>query len=425
MQIDLPTMVLLNIAASATLALSLGWVARRQDKDGLHRWTWALILYTIALVLPALRTTSADFVSILVANVALAGTLALFLAATAQLLERRLAPILLWGPPLLLAGAEGFLMTDPTDPTGRVIVSALIFSAQLLLPMWLLASSGNAVNGRGKHLMLFGFAIMIATHLGRLIGAAPGTGVVTDIMQETPLRSLVVLSTFVTLILVSFGFVLMVKERADERIRRVAMPDRLTGTHDPRRRDEVTDGVGIAACREGATLGSWRNRAGQSLDPAEAAGRNRVATESDAPPAAVADARGCNFVALIWSPAYESGNAQIDDQHRALFEHSNRLLRAILNNFSEQEIAQLISALVEKIQQHFMDEEALLHALGYAQSEPHRQLHQRLLASAEPLVDRFAQGQLGVGELFQYIANDLVARHILIEDRKYFPLLAP
>ena len=236
MFIDIPTMVVINIAASATLALSLGWVVRRPDKDGLQLWTGALTLYTMALILFALRNRIPDFLSILVANAALAGTQSLFLAATAQLLERRIAPVLLWGPPLLLAGAYALLMSNLP---GRVMVSSVIFAAQLIMVMLVVGRGQHPAAGRGKHLMLFGLAIMVATHIARLIGAALGAEDVADVMQETPLRALIFLATFVTLILISIGFILMTKERADERTRLMAMQDPLTGTWNRIRLDEA------------------------------------------------------------------------------------------------------------------------------------------------------------------------------------------
>ena len=36
----------------------------------------------------------------------------------------------------------------------------------------------------------------------------------------------------------------------------------------------------------------------------------------------------------------------------------------------------------------------------------------------------FNQGELGLGELFQFLADDVVARHMLVEDRKYYALIA-
>jgi len=50
--------------------------------------------------------------------------------------------------------------------------------------------------------------------------------------------------------------------------------------------------------------------------------------------------------------------------------------------------------------------------------------HKALLQSAGELVERFRAGSLGVGPLFQFLAHDLVANHMLCEDREFFPYLA-
>lgn len=47
MNAHIPTMFLMIIAASGTLALSVGWVARARDEDGLQLWTAALVLQTL------------------------------------------------------------------------------------------------------------------------------------------------------------------------------------------------------------------------------------------------------------------------------------------------------------------------------------------------------------------------------------------
>ena len=45
------------------------------------------------------------------------------------------------------------------------------------------------------------------------------------------------------------------------------------------------------------------------------------------------------------------------------------------------------------------------------------------LEECRELVALFNQGKLGLGELFQFLADDVVARHMLVEDRKYYALI--
>jgi len=51
----------------------------------------------------------------------------------------------------------------------------------------------------------------------------------------------------------------------------------------------------------------------------------------------------------------------------------------------------------------------------------HAEEHGRLMARALELVAEFEAGRLSVGNLFQFLAYDVVTRHMLGADREYFP----
>ena len=84
MTAHIPTMFLMIIAASGTLALSVGWVTRASDEEGLRLWTAALALQTLVFGLFSLRNQIPDFFSILLANIGLSASYSLFLAAIGQ-----------------------------------------------------------------------------------------------------------------------------------------------------------------------------------------------------------------------------------------------------------------------------------------------------------------------------------------------------
>ena len=113
----------------------------------------------------------------------------------------------------------------------------------------------------------------------------------------------------------------------------------------------------------------------------------------------------------------------IDAQHRALLEHSNILLQSILDNKDKSEISKLVDCLISAIEQHFNDEEAILQKAGYADCEHHIELHAKLIERARRLSKLFFDGQVSDSELLHFIMYEMVTQHILIEDRKYFPML--
>lgn len=226
MPADMPTLLMMLIAASVTLTFSVGWVARRDAKDGLSLWSCGLSLNTLALVLLGLRGIAPDFLSIIVANVAISGAYALFLGALLQLQGRNISSCWLWGPPLSIAGT--FLLFMP-DVYARIIISGAVFCAQHVMILCLMMTPGYVIKGRGKHLLICAFAIMILTIGYRTSAVALGTVIIVDLTQSATVQVLLFVASFVSLVLGSNGFVLMAKEHADERFRMLAKKDTLTG----------------------------------------------------------------------------------------------------------------------------------------------------------------------------------------------------
>ena len=133
--------------------------------------------------------------------------------------------------------------------------------------------------------------------------------------------------------------------------------------------------------------------------------------------------RPMNLVQLNWRSAYKSGNEVIDEQHRCLFDDANRLLTAVLAGQSTTQVAALIDSLIRDVGQHFDAEVKIIMAAGFPGAAAHAQIHAELIARATELMRRFQTGDLGIGELFQYLAHDVVARHMLKEDREFFAYL--
>lgn len=129
------------------------------------------------------------------------------------------------------------------------------------------------------------------------------------------------------------------------------------------------------------------------------------------------------LVNLTWHSSYECGNLLIDEQHRALFCDANKLLDAILCGRSAEEVTALIDALIDAVVQHFHDEEIIFTAAGYPQAPAHKATHRALIDKAANVAKSFHEGNLVLGELFHFLARDLVARHMLGADREFFRYL--
>jgi hemerythrin-like metal-binding protein len=129
------------------------------------------------------------------------------------------------------------------------------------------------------------------------------------------------------------------------------------------------------------------------------------------------------LVQIVWRNAYDSGNVVIDDQHRALFNQVNLLFTAFLGQRPADEVSALLDRLVNDIVEHFRDEELLIAAAGYPDVAGHAAIHAGLIEHTVQLVDRFYAGDVVLGDVFRFLAHDVVVRHMLGEDRAFFPYL--
>ena len=72
--------------------------------------------------------------------------------------------------------------------------------------------------------------------------------------------------------------------------------------------------------------------------------------------------------------------------------------------------------------QHFADEEAILARHHYVDLDEQASAHKVLIEHALQLRD--AAGDITIGELVNFLADEVVAQHMLKIDRKFYPLFS-
>lgn len=185
----------------------------------------------------------------------------------------------------------------------------------------------------------------------------------------------------------------------------------------------ITISIGVAEYQSGESFEHWFERADQAMFRAKADGRNRIVAD---PATTFGGAeRGLAApVQLVWRNSYCSGNAVVDREHRELFEHANRLLQDIVTHAPRTRIIEGAQRLLQDIGAHFASEEALHQEIGYPARDAHAAEHARLLDMAGQLFARTANEAMPAGEVFHFLAYDVIAQHLLGADRHYFPYLA-
>ena len=160
--------------------------------------------------------------------------------------------------------------------------------------------------------------------------------------------------------------------------------------------------------------------ADEALYRAKQNGRNRIEIAEMGPSPS---GNQPEFVRLVWRTSAECGNAVIDQQHKDLIKASNQILSAILEEKSQEQCWLLIEKLVREVGNHFETEEALLIEADFPLVDTHVQLHKELAEKMNRLVEKFGQGESVIGEVFRFLAYEVIACHIFMEDKKYFPYL--
>lgn len=165
---------------------------------------------------------------------------------------------------------------------------------------------------------------------------------------------------------------------------------------------------------------SWFQRLDRGLYAAKRLGRNQVVVDRRGNSDEWAGESPVPALHVEWREAYECGDATIDAQHRELFAHANAVIDATVAG-GPGALASL-DTLLELVGQHFADEEVILARLNYANFDAHKRAHDALRKRASWLRDRAAVGEASLGAVVEFVAQDMIARHLMTADRAFYPL---
>lgn len=167
-------------------------------------------------------------------------------------------------------------------------------------------------------------------------------------------------------------------------------------------------------------------RADAALYRAKSAGRNRVELASAKLRMPDGGASGRFITHLRWREGYACGEPTIDREHETLFRLANDLLTRAMASYDdaslESDLKPAIDTLLTHVTEHFAHEEAILQANGYPAWEAHAQVHRNLLDNARALRSKLdsATEREQLSRAVGFLVVDMVAMHMLKEDRRFF-----
>jgi hemerythrin len=125
-------------------------------------------------------------------------------------------------------------------------------------------------------------------------------------------------------------------------------------------------------------------------------------------------------IKVNWDKSLETGDPEIDSQHRELFRRIDKLLAATQDRRARAEVGRLLTFLGDYVVSHFAAEERLMAESGYPEAAPHRDEHQRFVADYARLFEDYRAD--GPGPVFVIkFGNRVTAwlcEHICRTDRR-------
>lgn len=183
-----------------------------------------------------------------------------------------------------------------------------------------------------------------------------------------------------------------------------------------------TASIGVVLFNHCADLDRILRWADMAMYAAKEGGRNRVVIHHQDSSDAIAVNQDAAILHLNWHESYNCGDSTIDQEHRKLFELANTLIESTFTwNGNSEVFNSALEKLLAHVIQHFADEEAILAQHQYTDLEAHASAHKVLIERALRLRDQ-AAGDVTIGELVNFIVGDVIAKHMLKEDRKFYPL---
>ncbi len=188
--------------------------------DGVGRWTLALFFMSLGDILILGRGTVSDYLSIVLANVLLAVSNSLAYAAVCEFIPRRKNNWIFYGP--ILISALGFVVLLGHPVSTRVLFSGLILGTQNLAVLYLIQRDPNFQEFRIRWLLFIGFLSATLMFSGRALASALSPGFFPTMFASNMFQFYTMSLGFFSIVLISFGFILLSRERTELRDQKTA-----------------------------------------------------------------------------------------------------------------------------------------------------------------------------------------------------------
>lgn len=223
--------MIVMIATSLLLAVSLMVAVGPRFHDGLGKWTAALLIQAAVFGLFSARGEWPDVMTIVVPNALFMLCMALQAAAIFEFHGKTLSRgwyVL----PMLLVGALFALTID--NFSMRVLLAGVTYGSGMLALAILVHRQNRESPGSARWLLLTGYLIGSATMFARAVVGLVEPAAIPGFMISSAFQGITYVFGLATILVTSMGFLLLHKERSEEAAQKLALTDPLTGAFNRR-----------------------------------------------------------------------------------------------------------------------------------------------------------------------------------------------
>lgn len=121
---------------------------------------------------------------------------------------------------------------------------------------------------------------------------------------------------------------------------------------------------------------------------------------------------------IEWSDKLSIGIPEIDIEHKFLVALVNSFHDKVLDNESQEVLAETFSHLIRYTEKHFANEESLMRAIGFPQLNQHEEKHLELADQVTELSEVYMSGSKAIDTDLLEFLKIWIFHHVLIEDSK-------
>ena len=124
---------------------------------------------------------------------------------------------------------------------------------------------------------------------------------------------------------------------------------------------------------------------------------------------------------LSWHEDYNTGNEEVDAQHRQLAAIINELHDVRHTKASQDVVGVILSKLIDYMDHHFDFEENALEQMNYPELEKHKEDHNKLRKAIERIQIKYLnKGPYFVEDVLLTVLKEWFENHVVNEDKEAF-----